>query len=260
VPRTWLLRLLDRPRRLPSAAMGGLLSTPSITCTCCTAPVAVSLRRSGVPTAAAVAYWLGSPLLNPAVLVFLALVAPWQWTVTRAVVGLVVVIAGGALVGWLVERRRNDDAPPVAVPVPDTDPRGPTSAVDALRRFGGALLRMVLILVPEYLLVVMLIGAFRGWLLPLGPAAGATVAAILLAAVVGTLLVIPTAGEIPVLQGLALAGASTGLLGALLITLPAVSLPGIAMVGRALGWRATAATAGVAALGGLAGAALLTAL
>jgi uncharacterized membrane protein YraQ (UPF0718 family) len=80
---------------------------------------------------------------------------------------------------------------------------------------------------------------------------------VVLAAVVGTLLVIPTAGEIPILQGLALAGLSTGALGALLVTLPAVSLPGIAMVGRALGWRATTATTVVVMLGGLVGAGVL---
>jgi hypothetical protein len=48
----------------------------------------------------------------------------------------------------------------------------------------------------------------------------------------GVLLVIPTAGEIPILQGLAIAGVAAGPIGALLITLPAVSLPGTAMVGR----------------------------
>jgi uncharacterized membrane protein YraQ (UPF0718 family) len=83
---------------------------------------------------------------------------------------------------------------------------------------------------------------------------------VVLAAVVGTLLVIPTAGEIPILQGLALAGLSTGALGALLVTLPAVSLPGIAMVGKALGWRATMATTVVVMLGGLVGAGVLLAL
>jgi uncharacterized membrane protein YraQ (UPF0718 family) len=101
VPRAWLLRLLNRPGRLRSAAVGGLVSTPSMMCTCCTAPVAATLRRDGVSPAAALAYWLGNPLLNPAVVVFLALVAPWQWTVTRVVVGAVVVVGGSALVARL---------------------------------------------------------------------------------------------------------------------------------------------------------------
>jgi uncharacterized protein len=77
------------------------------------------------------------------------------------------------------------------------------------------------------------------------------------AALLGTLVVIPTAGEIPILQALALLGVSSGVVGALLITLPAVSLPGIAMVARTFGWRATCATTAVVVAAGLVGAGLL---
>jgi uncharacterized protein len=258
VPRAWLLRVLNRRGRLRSALVGGALSTPSMMCTCCTAPVAATLRRDGVSTAAAVAYWLGNPLLNPAVLVFLALVAPWQWTLTRLLVGAVVVVGGAALVARLTERR--------TVPADDVAPAGPAPTeggwlAGAPRRLGRALLGLVVVLVPEYLAVVLLVGAFRGWLFPLGGSLlSAGVLAALLATVVGTLLVLPTAGEIPVLQGLALAGLSAGGIGALLLTLPAVSLPGIAMVGRALGWRTTWATAGVVAAGGLLAGGLLAVL
>lgn len=83
---------------------------------------------------------------------------------------------------------------------------------------------------------------------------------VLVAAVLGTLLVIPTAGEIPILQGLALLGVSTGVLGALLITLPAVSLPGIAMVVRGFGMKTVTVTAVMIVAAGLAGAAVLTLL
>jgi len=115
--------------------------------------------------------------------------------------------------------------------------------------------------VPEYLVVVLAVGAFRGWLFPLsGGVLSAGVLVVLLAAVVGTLLVISTAGEIPILQGLALAGLSLGGIGALLLTLPAASLPGMAMVGRAFGWRTTWLTAATVAVGGLLAAGLLTAL
>jgi uncharacterized membrane protein YraQ (UPF0718 family) len=263
VPRHWLLRVLDRPGRFASAAMGGLVSMPSMMCTCCTAPVAVGLRRSGVPTAAAVAYWLGNPLLNPAVLVFLAFVAPWTWTVTRVVVGVLLVVGGGAFVSWLTGRHQLPTAVPAGVVAGDmaADPAedDPVRATPA--RFLRALAGLSLVLLPEYFVVVMLIGALRGWLFPIGPHLGLAAAlVVLLAAVVGTLLVIPTAGEIPILQGLALAGLSAGALGALLVTLPAVSLPGIAMVGKALGWRATMATTVVVMLGGLVGAGVLLAL
>jgi uncharacterized membrane protein YraQ (UPF0718 family) len=129
-----------------------------------------------------------------------------------------------------------------------------------MSRYLRTLGRMAVTLVPEYLVVVMLLGAFRGWLLPHGDGFGSGVWVVLVAAVVGTALVIPTAGEIPVAQGLALAGLSLGGVGALLITLPAVSLPGMLMVGRAFGWRVTAATFGVAAAGGVLGAGVLVLL
>jgi uncharacterized protein len=130
----------------------------------------------------------------------------------------------------------------------------------APKRLGKALLRLSVVLVPEYLVIVLLIGAFRGWLFPVGATLGSGVLVVVLASFVGTLLVIPTAGEIPILQGLALAGVALGPIGALLVTLPAVSLPGVAMVGRALGWRTTALTTATVALGGLLGAGLLAVL
>jgi hypothetical protein len=255
VPRTWLLRLLNRRGTVRSAAAGGLASTPSLMCTCCAAPVAATLRRDGVSTAAALAYWLGNPLLNPAVLVFLAFVAPWQWTLTRIVVGLLVVVGGSALVARLTARREL----PVSQVAPE--PEAGDWFAQAPGRFVRTLVRLLLTLVPEYLLVVLAIGAFRGWLFPIGGyglSAGAGV--IVVAAVVGTLLVIPTGGEIPILQALALAGLSLGTVGALLLTLPAASLPAIAMVGRAFGWRTTWATAATVATGGLVAGGLLLAL
>lgn len=114
---------------------------------------------------------------------------------------------------------------------------------------------------PEYLIVVMLVGLFRGWLLPLG--AGPTHLAALvtvIAAIAGTLVVVPTGGEIPLIAGLAAAGMGSGPLGALLLTLPAISLPSMAMVGRALGWRVTVATAVAVACAGVLAGALLWAL
>lgn len=254
LPPSWLPRLLNRRGRLRDAVAGGLAGTPSMMCTCCTAPVATTLRRNGASTAASVAYWLGNPLLNPAVLVFLAILAPWQWTVTRLVVGAVVVVAGAALVARIADRRAAAADPAAAAPTRSCEHK-PT-----LGRFLRAVGRLVITLVPEYLIVVMLLGAFRGWLLPLldGGHTGPLVAVV--AAVIGTLVVIPTAGEIPILLALASVGLAAGPIGALLITLPAVSLPGAAMVVRSFGTRVTVATAGAAAGGGILAAIVLTIL
>lgn len=111
VPRTWLLRVMNRRTRLGQAAAGGVAGLPSLMCTCCAAPLAVGLRRRGVSTTAALAYWLANPLLNPAVLAFLFLVLPWRFGVVRLIVGAAVVFAATVLVARLQrdDLRKGDD-------------------------------------------------------------------------------------------------------------------------------------------------------
>lgn len=258
IPRSWLPRALNRHGRVSTALAGGAAGMPSMMCTCCAAPVAVTLRRNGVTPAAAIAYWLGNPLLNPAVLVFLLFVAPWQWSLTRAVVGIATVLGVGAAVGRLCRPSGGPTPPPAAARSVDDESTGRS------RRFVRALLWLVLFLLPEYAVLVLVVGAFRGFLLTLGQPAhhGVLVGALLVVviAIAGTLMVIPTAGEIPILQGLALLGASSGTIGALLITLPAVSIPGAAMVARSFGWKATATATGMVVAAGLLGAAVLSLL
>nr|WP_294690634.1 permease [uncultured Friedmanniella sp.] len=89
VPRSWLLRALGRRTPWRGSVAGGLAALPGMMCTCCTAPIAVTMRRAGVPTSATLAFWLGNPVLNPAVIIFLALLVPWPWVAVRVVLGLV---------------------------------------------------------------------------------------------------------------------------------------------------------------------------
>lgn len=227
--------LLRRPDRARSSFWGGVLSLPCLMCTCCGAPVTKSMRRAGAPVSAALSYWLGNPLLNPAVLVFLALVLPWQYTATRVVFGAVLVFAVAPLVARLAPHDAAMDAAP-ADPPPDLSVRSTPV------RYGRAVARFLVVLVPEYFVVVMAVGALRGWLFPFGHTATSWgVLAGLVAAAAGALLVIPTAAEIPIIVGLVALGFSPLVTGALLIALPALSLPSMVMVGRALSVRVTVA-------------------
>jgi len=256
IPRQRLASLLTRRSTIGTTLAGGVAAMPAMMCTCCSAPLTVTLRRNGVPPASALGFWLGNPVLNPAVLAFLALVAPWQWVVTRAVVGAALVLAVPYVVTRLV--------PTPAIGGRSATPPGAAEPFDlgrAPRRFAAAVGRLGITLVPEYFVVVLLIGAFRGWLMPLGAdSIHWGIVAVVVAAVAGVLIVIPTAGEIPVLLGLAAVGTSPAVLGALLIALPAISLPSMAMVGPTLTWRVVAATAGAVAVFSLAGAGLLSVL
>jgi uncharacterized membrane protein YraQ (UPF0718 family) len=254
VPRRFLLRALARRTHARGSLAGGLASLPSLMCTCCTAPVAATLRRNGVPASSALAYWLGNPVLNPAVLAFLAIVAPWQWVATRLVAGIVLVFALTPLVARLADR----GTAAVAIDL-ETLPAFRLS--EAPRRFGRALARLAATLVPEYLVVVFALGLFRGWLFPLGgSAAHWGLLAVLVAALLGTLVVVPTGGEIPIVQGLAAAGVGLGVVGTLLITLPAISVVSMAMVVRAFSLRVTLAAAAAVAVTGLGAAGLLLVL
>ena len=258
IPRQRVAVFLTRRSTLGGTLAGGLVALPAMMCTCCSAPLTVTLRRNGVPTASALGFWLGSPVLNPAVLAFLALVGPWQWVVTRIVVGVVLVLA----VPFVATRLTGRSGGGAEVSLPTSaEVSEPFDLRAAPVRLTKAIARLGLTLVPEYFVVVLLIGAFRGWLMPLG---AATLhwgfLAVLVAAVAGVLIVIPTAGEIPVLLGLVAVGVSPAALGALLITLPAISLPSMAMVGRTLTWRVVALTAVAVAVLGLLGGGLLSAL
>lgn len=150
----------------------------------------------GVNRAVAIAYWLGNPLLNPAVLVFLLFIAPWQWTLTRLLVGAATVVVGSALVASMTRRSQASQPPSAGAPWMS----GTEESIPAATRFLQVLLRLCLVLLPEYLIMVLVIGAGRGRLLTLIQPAHQGVLVVLLAAVLGTLMVIPTAGEIAILQ------------------------------------------------------------
>lgn len=254
LPKRWLVRVLTGgPRRMRGSAAGGLLAMPTMLCTCCAAPITVSLRRRGVPASSALAYWIGNPTLNPAVLVFMAVVLPWQWVAVRIIAGLILVFA----LPPLLSRLGGQQTAPATWAAQDEVGQDVRLSA-ALRRFGRTFAKLSLTLIPEYIVVVAGVGALRGWLFPLGAHLQAWgVLGLLLLAVTGALFVIPTAGEIPIIQGLLQAGMGAGPVGALVITLPALSLPSLVMVGRSFPKKVLAAAFGSVVVLGVAGGAAL---
>ena len=265
LPRNWLTRILKRSSESRNSLVGGLLSIPCMMCTCCGAPITRSLVKEGVPDSSALAYWIGNPTLNPAVLAFLAFVGPWQWVLVRLVIGVILVFGITTLVAKFGSKdngrsKKNLNKKQV-LPTPKQQlPLESSPGIQALPvRYLKAWIHFAVTLLPEYLILVFLLGVFRGWLFPFGNnIAHWGFAVILLASLVGTLMVIPTAGEIPVLLSLANAGAAPGILGALLITLPAISLPSVAMLGNGFGWKMVSLMLGAVVFMGLVSAGLLS--
>ncbi len=110
---------------------------------------------------------------------------------------------------------------------------------------------MALWLIPEYIVLVLLLGAARAWLFPhVGPEVGESLGWILAFAVAGTLFVIPTAGEVPIIQAMLSLGVGVGPAGVLLVVLPPISVASLAMVGGAFRLRLLATVAvGIVAIG-----------
>ena len=170
------------------------------------------------------AFWLGNTVLNPATLVFMGFVLGWNWTVLRVVLGVLMVFGLGYLMNRLV-------TPPEAQAAQQWVAQQTEEEGSVFARWLKILGRMTLRLLPEYIVLVLLLGAVRAFLFPhIGPDIGNGIGWIVAFAVAGTLFVIPTAGEVPIIQAMLSLGMGVGPAGALLMTLPPVSVPSLAML------------------------------
>ena len=247
LPIDWVVRLLGR-HRFGSVLAGGLLSLPGMMCTCCAAPVVIGLRRRHAAPGAAIAFWLGNSVLNPATLVFMGFVLGWRWSALRLILGVPMVFGLGYMANRMTSAREVDEADAARALLAAAPRQNPF--LRWLVIFG----RMALRLIPEYLILVLLLGATRAWLFPaIGPQIGNHIGWIVAFALAGMLCVIPTAGEVPIIQAMLSLGMGVGPAGALLMTLPPISLPSMAMLIRSFPPRILAVVGTAVFLFGIAG-------
>jgi uncharacterized protein len=242
LPATWLQRALGRSGGTRGGIRGALWSVLTLMCSCCAAPVAVGLRRLRANLPATVGFWLGNPALNPVVLVLCLAVLPWPWAVLRLAAGLAVVAAGITAARW--EERRTLVL--VDRPVADDVLDRPVVTGGLPVRFTKALAALTTRLLPEFLVIVFVLGAFRSVLFPLDAAVpGVAVLAVSLA-IAGLLLPVPTGGEVAVVAAGLAAGMPVPAAAVLLVTLPMLSLPSVLMVRSVVPRRVLERTAGAA--------------
>jgi len=247
LPRRWIERSLGKAG-LGSVARGALLAIPGMMCTCCAAPVVVGLRKANASPGGAVAFWLGNSVLNPATLIFMGFVLGWQWSALRVVLGVLAVFGVAMLANWMVSPGEAEAANRELEALSTDEP-----ADGMFRRWLDILWRMAVRLIPEYVVLVLLLGAARAWLFPhAGPDIDNSLAWIIAFAVAGTLFVIPTAGEVPIVQAMLLLGVGAGPAAALMMVLPPISVPSLAIVSRSFHWRMLAAITGAIVAFGIA--------
>lgn len=256
IPRDWLLRLFGRAG-FSSVLRGGLFALPGMMCSCCAAPVVAGMRRQQVSVGAALAFWIANPVLNPATLVFMGFVLGWGFTALRLVAGLVLVL-GVSLIAQRVSG-------PEETPEPAQEAVAEAAAPDSknfLERWSRSLWQLFWSTIPVYILAVLALGAARVWLFPhVDGAMGNSLLWLVPLAIAGTLFVIPTAAEIPIVQTMMSLGLGTAPAVALLMTLPSVSLPSLLMLRKSFDTRVLVTVALltilVGVLTGLVGALLL---
>ncbi|MFI2856707.1 permease [Paenibacillus sp. JSM ZJ436] len=224
LPSQWLLKVLGKTT-FGSTAAGGLAALPGMMCSCCAAPVAIGMRKQKVSTGAALAFWIGNPTLNPAVLVFMTFVLSWKFTLLRLFFGILLTFGVSYLANRFADPKAVADLHSVEAKERDQ------AAEPWWKRWVSNMASMLLKVIPAYVLAVLILGALQVWMFPhLGETAGNDLIMIFFFAVMGMLFVIPTAAEIPIIQSFMAFGLGTGPAAALLLTLPAISLPSLLML------------------------------
>ena len=245
IPRDWLGRMLGSSRR-HSSLLGALFALPGMMCSCCAAPVGLALRRGGASAGSTVAFTVGNPTLNPAVIAWIGLALGWQWALLRLVAGAGLVLGAVLLTNRLAPPSPSWDPSAFAPELPrEQTPRW-------IVRWVTSLLRYTLVLVPLMLVIVVLLGAARAFLFPaLGADWASGPFAIVALAVAGTLFPIPTGAEIPIVQSMMGYGLGAGPAAALLVTLAPLSVASLAMLRHGFPTRVIVALAAVTALTGV---------
>jgi uncharacterized membrane protein YraQ (UPF0718 family) len=225
IPRHWVARAFGG-RDFSSAALAGAASLPGMMCSCCAAPVTAGLRARSASVGSALAFFLGNPVLNPATIIFMGFVLSWKFAMFRIIAGLILVFG----ISLLANRIAGEEQVPASLLNIEAGQESANWFSSWLKALG----RLIMDTIPAYLVVVFALGAARAWLFPaVGPEWGNNILTVLGLALAGTLFVIPTAAEIPVIQTLMAFGLGAGPAAALLMTLPSVSLPSILILKNA---------------------------
>ena len=137
------------------------------------------------------------------VLILLTLVLPWQYVVVRLVIGAAIVFVAAPLVVRMVAEPETLTIGPALRATPASEIPADASA----NRYFQSVTRLGAYLLPEYLVLGVALGGLSGWLLPLSHSAVSWgFGAVVVAAVAGTILVIPTGAELTIIIGLAALG------------------------------------------------------
>ncbi len=259
------LRRLLGSTGLRAHVAGALLAVPYPFCSCCAGPVGAALYRGGASLGTTLAFVVAAPMLNLTTLSLALVLLPTPFALLRVLGGLAAAVIGTYLVWWaLGARRLPRSGPPVAAGrwAPWLDrltrlfalerhiqSREADTPATLVAVWFSVAWRLGRVAVPVLYVGAIVVSVVAPPILSFGGRNDALT--VIIAAALGTLLMIPTWTELALVPPLIQQGL-TGPAAALLLTLPAVSVPGLVILAGALGsYRVPAFLGGVVFAGGV---------
>ena len=231
---------------LKQCLVGTLVATPLMICACCSSLVVPSLRKKGAGIGPSLSFWIASPSLHLGGIAIIATLFSWQAALFRLVLAFGTSVLVAAFIG--ARASCSTQSPPLESADSPTLPAS-SSPLFAVR-WMETTLRLAGDLLPIAVGATLLVGVLKTYLFsgPLPSLQDASLLQLLTVSLLGTLMMVPTLGEIPLVLGLMQLGLSQSSAVVLLYSLPAVNFPSLLIVGRYLGWK-VASGVGIAVTG-----------
>lgn len=242
---------LEGRSRWAAYVMAVVLGAVTPFCSCSSVPLFIGFVEAGIPVGATMAFLITSPMVNEVAVVLLFALLGWKLTVLYVATGLVVGIAGGALIDTLrLERWVEGYVWKIRVGAVDLPGRRPTVAIRI--RYAWGQVREILDRIWAYVLVGIGLGAVLHGYVPQDffarYAGAANPLAVPLAVIAGVPMYSNASGVIPVAEALLGKGVPVGTVLALMMSVVALSLPEMIILRKVLTVRMLAFFAGYLAV------------
>lgn len=215
---------LNKSSSLKSGIAGTLYSFTQPLCACCVAITSAS--TTSLPRSFAISSMVGAPMLNISTLILAGSLLPWPFAIIRIVGGLLLTLTLGVVIGRYVTEYSKD----LTCEISFEPPFQKSLLINWLKTSG----RLALWLLPSIVIGILLTSfIWQFW----PKSFTNSLASVALVSTLGSLLMISTWSEIPLVLQM-LGHGLNGPAAAALIALPAINLSSLLLIGKSTGqWR-----------------------
>lgn len=226
-------KILSKFKGLTGATISALLGTVTPFCSCSSIPIFIGFTRAGLPLGVTFSFLISSPMVDIASLLLLASFFGMKVSILYVVLGLIIAIAGGAIISSL---KMEDEIRTYTEKTRDLYDE--SENFNQRQRLDYALndTKIIVKNVYKYVLIGVGIGALiHNWIpqdMILSILGSKNPFSVLIAAVVGIPMYADIFGTIPIAEALFMAGVPIGTILAFMMSVTALSLPSIIMLSK----------------------------